>query len=159
MNKYRIKSENRFLYERMNIPIMLCAHKAELVRDSRAAHWGGAAHVSLCPQPVSLVSGKVMTSTPHVLIGLHARSLPLLVSVASTTFFQCCAGSGLCFNGRCEHGFLHSLLARCSRDYWMNDVNRIMRLASVFPSSRKENGFKLYVSSSIHNYEGLKLTS
>ncbi len=37
----------------------------------------------------------------------------------------------------------------------MNDVNRIVRLASVTPSSKKEKGFKLYVSSYIDNFEGM----
>ncbi len=36
----------------------------------------------------------------------------------------------------------------------VNDVNRIVRLASVTPSSKKEKGFKLYVSSYIDNFEG-----
>ncbi len=36
----------------------------------------------------------------------------------------------------------------------VNDVSRIVRLASVTPSSKKEKGFKLYVSSYIDNFEG-----
>ncbi len=56
------------------------------------------------------------------------------------------------FNERSQHGILHSLLARTR--ITVNDVNRIVRLASVTPSSKKEKGFKLYVSSYIDNFEG-----
>lgn len=36
----------------------------------------------------------------------------------------------------------------------VNDVNRIVRLSAVTPNSKKEKGFKLYISSYIDNFEG-----
>lgn len=39
-----------------------------------------------------------------------------------------------------------------------NDVHRIIQATSKTPTSKKDKGFKLYVSSYINNYEG-KLTS
>ncbi|XP_076855008.1 uncharacterized protein LOC143509963 isoform X2 [Brachyhypopomus gauderio] len=49
-----------------------------------------------------------------------------------------------------------SFYTRCLRDlpnFTINDVHRIVRITSVSSTSKREKGFKLYVSSYIDNYE------
>ena len=46
----------------------------------------------------------------------------------------------------------------CSNWLTINDVQRIIQAATSAPRSKREKGFKMYVSAYIDNYEG-KLTS